>query len=320
MPDTFSHRHLLDIERLSLADIEAILSLAETYAAQNRKPDKKIDKWRGRTLVNLFFENSTRTRTSFEIAAKRLGMDVINVPVEHSSTKKGETLLDTVLTLDAMQIDALVIRHNEDGVPQFIAPHVRAHVLNAGDGKHEHPTQALLDALTIRRHKGTLSGLTIVYCGDYIRSRVAGSFVRLMGKFGARVRIVGPKEFITGNPTQKTLPNVDFFEDYKKALTGADVVMTQRIQIERINPDAIAFSPEDYQVQFADYHRLYGLTHEKLKVAKPDVIVMDPGPVIRGVAISSELADDPAISVIREQVEMGVAVRMAALDLLMGAG
>jgi aspartate carbamoyltransferase catalytic subunit len=310
MPYAFPHRHLLDIERLSKADIEAILDLAAKYAEYNRSADKKMDLLRGRSLVNLFFENSTRTRTSFELAAKRLGMDVVNVPVEHSSTKKGETLLDTVLTLDAMRIDALAIRHAEDGVPQFLAPHVKAHVINAGDGKHEHPTQALLDALTVLRHKKTLQGLTFTYCGDLLHSRVAGSFIRLLAKFGNEIRVVAPASLLTKKFNDL---GVKIFDDVQEGVRGADVVMTQRIQLERLGEG-------EFKMDIADYHRRYGLNHERLKLAKPDVIVLDPGPVVRDMTISSELADDTNYSVIREQVEMGVAVRMAVLELLLTAG
>jgi aspartate carbamoyltransferase catalytic subunit len=303
---TFPHRHLLDIERLSKADIETILDLASFYVEQNRSSNKKIDKLRGKTVVNLFMENSTRTRISFEIAAQRLGADVISVPTEQSSTKKGETLLDTVLNLDAMRIDALVIRHSEDGIPQFLAPHVKAHVINAGDGKHEHPSQALLDALTILRHKKTLQGLTVAYCGDLLHSRVAGSFIHLMSKFGTKINVIAPPALSTQKYTHL---GIELFDNITEGLRGADVVMTQRIQRERLDAGEFSMSTDDY-------HLRYGLNHERLKAAKADVIVMNPGPVIRGSEITSELTDDPEHSVILEQVEMGVAVRMAVIDLL----
>jgi aspartate carbamoyltransferase catalytic subunit len=307
MVRSFPHRHLLDIERLSVSDIEAVLDLAERYAAQNRSANRKTAKLNGKTVVNLFFEPSTRTRTSFEIAAKRLGADVVNVVTEYSSLKKGETFLDTALNLDAMHIDALVVRHSENGIPHFIAPQMKASVINAGDGTNEHPTQALLDALTILRHKKTLKGLTIVYCGDLVRSRVANSFIRLIHKFGSTVRVAAPPEFLT----QKfTTFGVETFDDVTVAIKGADVVMTQRIQLERMDDTKLP-------MPIKEYHRRYGLDHAKLKAAKPDVIVMDPGPVIRDMTISSALADDPQYSVIREQAEMGVAVRMAVLDLLL---
>ena len=307
MPYNFPHKDLLDIQRLSSADITAILDLAERYAAQNRSPKKKTPILDGKTVVNLFFEPSTRTRTSFEIAAKRLGADVVNIPVEHSSVKKGETLLDTALNIDAMQVDALVIRHAESGVPHFVAPQLKASIINAGDGTNEHPTQALLDALTIRRHKNTLQGLVLVYSGDYIRSRVAGSFIQLMSKFGNTIRVVAPPDFLSDK--FKNL-GVETFTDMKEALRDADVVMTQRIQRERMDEG-------QFEMSLKDYHDQYGLSHDKLKIAKPNVIVMNPGPVLRDIEISSLLADDPKFSVIREQVENGVAVRMAVLDLLL---
>ena len=301
------HKDLLDIQRLSADDITALLDLAEHYATQNRSPKKKTPILDGKTVVNLFFEPSTRTRTSFEIAAKRLGADVVNIPVEHSSVKKGETLLDTVLNLDAMQINALVIRHNESGVPHFIAPQMKASVINAGDGTNEHPTQALLDALTIRRHKKTLQGMILVYSGDLVRSRVATSFIQLMSKFGNTIRAVAPPEFLT-EKFQKL--GVETFTHINDALHDADVVMTQRAQLERMSEGQFAMSPKEY-------HAHYGLNHNNLKLAKPNVIVMNPGPVMRDVEITSSLADDPSFSVIREQVELGVAVRMAVLDILL---
>jgi aspartate carbamoyltransferase catalytic subunit len=309
MNNSFNHRHLLDIDRLSRADIETILTLAERYAEQNAGGAKKSDRLAGKRIVNLFFENSTRTRTSFELAAKRLGADVINIPVEHSSTKKGESLLDTILTLDAMRIDGLVIRHSEDGVPQFLAPHVKCHIINAGDGKHEHPTQALLDALTMIRHKKKLDGLKVAICGDIGRSRVARSNIHLLKKFGAQVCVAAPEDFVS--PDYKTF-GIPIHHDIKDAIKDADVVMMLRIQHERTG-GIHDFSPDTYV-------SAYSLNHERLKLAKPDVIVMHPGPMNRGVEISSELADDPAHSVIREQVEMGVAVRMAVMDLLLSEG
>jgi len=304
---TFPHRHLLDIERLSATDITAVLDLAETYAGQNRSANKKSDKLNGKSVVNLFFEPSTRTRTSFELAAYRLGSDVVNIDIEHSSTKKGETLLDTVLNLDAMQIDALVIRHAEDGVPQFIAPQMKASVINAGDGKNEHPTQALVDAFTMRRHKKTLQGLNVAICGDISHSRVARSNVYLLTKLGANVRFIAPSYFMA--PSYGKL-NIPTFEDMKEGLTGVDVIMMLRIQHERM-------AQGEFAVSLKDYHQRYGLDHKKLAAAKPDVIVMHPGPINRDVEITSQLADDPKFSVIHEQVAAGVAVRMAVLDLLL---
>ncbi len=307
MANAFPHRHLLDIERLSVADINMILDLAQRYVEQNNSASKKTTKLNGKTVVNLFFEPSTRTRTSFEIAAKRLGADVVNIPIEHSSTKKGETLLDTMQTLDAMQIDAVVVRHAEDGVPQFIAPHMKASVINAGDGKHEHPTQALLDAFTIRKHKKKLQGLIVAICGDIAHSRVARSNVHLLTKLGAKVRLIAPSYFMA--PNYNSL-GVETFEDMKEGLQDADVVMMLRIQHERM-------AQGEFAVSLKDYHQRYGLDHKKLAVAKPDVIVMHPGPVNRDVEITSSLADDPKFSVIHEQVTLGVAVKMAVLDLLL---
>ena len=279
MASTFPHHHLLDIERLSVADINMVFDLAERYVEQNRAKNKGINKHSGKTVVNLFFEPSTRTRTSFEIAAKRLGADVVSIPVEHSSTKKGETLLDTVETLDAMQIGALIVRHAEDGVPQFIAPHLKASVVNAGDGKHEHPTQALLDAFTMRHHKKKLKGLIVAICGDIAHSRVARSNIHLLTKFGATVRLIGPAYFMTKAYNEL---GVETFEEMKEGLKDADVVMMLRIQHERM-------SEGEFAVSLKDYHMRYGLDHKKLAVAKPDVIVMHPGPVNRDVELSSQL-------------------------------
>ena len=309
MPHIFSHHHLLDTDVLSRQDIEMVLDLAASYVVQNKSSNKKIDKWSGKTSVNLFYENSTRTRTSFEIAAKRLGMDVVNIPVANSSSAKGETLLDTALTLNAMHIDTLIIRHAEDNAPQSVAPHIHAHILNAGDGKHAHPTQALLDALTILRHKKKLDGLTVAICGDVARSRVARSNIHLLKKFGVRIHIIAPDYFLT--PDYKD-SSVEIFDDLKKGIADADAVMMLRIQHERPGIS-------DFSSKLDEYVAAYGLNHENLKAAKQDVIVLHPGPINRGVELTDTLADDPKYSVIREQVEMGVAVRMAAIDLLLSA-
>ncbi len=300
-------KHLLDTERLTIAEISAVLNLAKKYAKQNRNKNKTINKLHGKTLVNLFFEPSTRTRTSFEIAAKRLSADVVNVAVDQSSNKKGETLLDMVMAFNAMQVDAIVIRHSESGVPQFLAPQVDAAIINAGDGTHEHPTQALLDAFTILRHKKTLKNLKIAICGDVQHSRVAHSNIHLLNKFGAKVRIISPPYFM---PKDLDKLGVEAFDNMKEGLRDVDVVMTLRIQLERMNEG-------EFAVSFKEYYQHYGLDHKKLAVAKPNVIVMDPGPINRDVQISSELADDPKFSVVREQIELGVAVRMACLDLLL---
>ena len=305
MPNTYTPRHLLGIAQLSVNEIEDILHLGEHYYVQNRTTQKKLPKLDGKAVVNLFYEASTRTRTSFEIAAKRLGADVINIAVEHSSAKKGETLLDTALNIDAMRIDALVMRHNENNAPHMIANNIKASVINAGDGTHEHPTQALLDALTMRRHKGKLSGLKVAICGDVAHSRVAHSNIILLQKFGAQVTLVAPKCFLKSE--RANAPSTDNIRD---GIKDADVVMMLRIQHERL-------AQGDFTMSLADYHRDCGLDHDKLKLAKPDVIVMHPGPVNRGVEISDALMDDKKYSVIHEQVETGVAVRMAVLDLLL---
>lgn len=309
MTHTFLHYDLLDIERLTTADVEAILDLGAHYYSQNCSDKKKSNLLYGKTIVNLFYEPSTRTRTSFEIAAKRLGADVVNIPVEHSSTKKGETLLDTVSNLDAMRIDALVIRHPEDGVPQFIAPHLQASVINAGDGKHEHPTQALLDCFVIKQHKKKLSGLVVAICGDISHSRVARSNMHLLTKLGIKVRLIAPSYFM---PPNFVTPGVEVFEDMQMGLEGVDAIMMLRIQHERM-------AEGEFAISLKEYHQRYGLNHTKLSAAKSDVIILHPGPVNRDVEITSSLADDPNHSVIRQQVEAGVAVRMAVLDLLLNA-
>jgi len=307
MPAHFPHRHLLDIERLSVADIETIFDRTRIYAAQNQAPQKKSSRLDGKTVVTLFFEPSTRTRTSFEIAAKRLSADVVNINIEHSSTKKGETLLDTVQNIDAMGVDALVIRHCENGVPQFIAPHVKASVINAGDGTHEHPTQALLDAFTLLQHKKSLAGLKVAICGDIAHSRVARSNIHLLTKLGATVRLIAPAYFMPPNFDNN---GVEIFNDMKVGMNGIDAIIMLRIQHERLAKD-------EFAVSLKEYHQQFGLTHAKLALAKPDVMVMHPGPLNRDVEISSEVADDKRRSVIHQQVENGVAVRMAILDLLL---
>ena len=309
MDQAFPHRHLLDIERLTERDIVSILDLASGYLVRNRSDVKKCDRLFGKTVVNLFFEPSTRTRTSFEIAAKRLGADVINIPIEHSSTKKGETLLDTVANLDAMRIDALVIRHPEDGVPRSVASQIRASVINAGDGKQEHPTQALLDALILLQYKKKFSDLTVAICGDISHSRVARSNIQLLTKMGARVRLIAPSYFM---PPDIKNSNIEVFDEMEPGLRGVDAIMMLRIQHERMVAG-------EFSISLKEYHHRYGLDHKKLAVAKPDVIVMHPGPVNRDIEITSSLADDLKYSVIRQQVEAGVAVRMAVLDLLLAS-
>jgi aspartate carbamoyltransferase catalytic subunit len=309
--DTFSarpfpHRHLLGIDGLSAADIGLILDLAETYVEQNRQDDKRRSVLRGRTIVNLFFENSTRTRTSFELAGKRLGGDVINMSVDGTSLKKGESLLDTAMTLNAMHLDALVVRHNESGAVQLLAEKVNCSVVNAGDGTHEHPTQALLDALTIRRRRGQLRGLTVAICGDILHSRVARSNIALLNIMGARIRVVAPRTLL---PADIDRLGVEIFHDMKRGLADVDIVMMLRLQSERMNGN---FFPS-----IREFFHFFGLDAEKLARAKPDALVMHPGPINRGVEIDSDIADDIGRSVIQEQVEMGVAIRMACLDLLL---
>jgi aspartate carbamoyltransferase catalytic subunit len=301
----YPQKHLLAIEGLEPPAISHLLDLAESYVLLNRSGKTQRDLLRGRTLINLFFEDSTRTRTSFELAGKRLGADVINMSVSTSSVNKGETLLDTATTLNAMQCDLLVVRHDQSGAPHLLAQKVEAAVINAGDGTHEHPTQALLDALTIKRRKGRIAGLTIAICGDIAHSRVARSNIHLLTTMGCEVRVVGPPTLI---PAEVAGMGVRVFYDMAQGLAGADVVMMLRLQRERMNKGQIPSARE--------YFRFYGLDHEKLAHAKPDSLIMHPGPMNRGVEIDSAVADDPERSVIREQVEMGVAVRMAVLDTL----
>jgi aspartate carbamoyltransferase catalytic subunit len=300
----FSHRHLLGIEGLSPLDIYALLDLAEDAVEVSRQVEKKRMTLRGRTLINLFFEASTRTQSSFELAGKRLGADVMNMSVATSSVKKGETLIDTAITLNAMRPDIIVVRHAQAGAVHLLAKKVDCAVVNAGDGAHEHPTQALLDALTIRRNKGTISGLTVAICGDILHSRVARSNILLLACLGARVRAIGPSTLL---PQGIERMGVEVFRDMRKGLEGADIVMMLRLQRERMSGGFVPSSKE--------YFRFYGLTEEKLALAKPDAFVMHPGPMNRGVEIDSAVADGPQ-SLIREQVEMGVAVRMAVLEAL----
>ena len=301
----FPHRHLLGIAELKPWEITWLLDEAERWVEVNRGLRKRDDRLSGLTLINAFFENSTRTLLSFEIAGKRLGADVVNMTVGASSVKKGETLLDTALTLNAMHPDMIVIRHGESGAVQLIAEKVDCPVLNAGDGRHEHPTQALLDALTIRRRKGRIEGLTVAICGDILHSRVARSNFQLLGSLGAKVRAVAPPTLIGADVDRL---GVEVFTDMDEGLDGADVVMMLRLQRERMSG---AYVPST-----REYFHFYGLTTARLAAAKADVLVMHPGPMNRGVEIATEVADDIARSAISEQVEMGVAVRMACLDVL----
>jgi aspartate carbamoyltransferase catalytic subunit len=297
--------HLLGIEALSVGEITSLLDLADTYVALNRGANKKTDVLKGRTLINLFFESSTRTQSSFELAGKRLGADVLNMAVKTSSVSKGETLIDTATTLNAMRPDILVVRHQDSGAAELLSRKLDCSVINAGDGSHEHPTQALLDALTIRRRGRKFEGLIVAICGDVLHSRVARSNIHLLLKMGARVRLVAPRTLLPGDAERF---GVEVFYDMNKGLEGADVVMMLRLQLERMTG---AFVPST-----REYFRFYGLDAAKLKFAKPGALVMHPGPMNRGVEIDSAVADDIEVSVIQEQVEMGVAIRMAVLDAL----
>ncbi|GAN70733.1 aspartate carbamoyltransferase [Acetobacter syzygii] len=297
-------RHLLGLEGMTPDQIEPLLDLAESYALLNRSRKVPRDVLRGRTLINLFFEDSTRTRTSFELAGKRLGADVINMSVAQSSVNKGETLLDTAATLNAMRTDLLVVRHSQSGAPALLARKVEASVVNAGDGMHEHPTQALLDALTIRRHHGTLGGLKVAICGDVAHSRVARSNIHLLTTMGSSIRLVGPPTLVPGNLGQL---GVDIHHSMEDGLRDVDVVMMLRLQRERMSSGLIPSARE--------YFRFFGLDRRRLDLAHKNALVMHPGPMNRGVEIDSSVADSDQ-SVIQEQVEMGVAVRMAVLDRL----
>ena len=301
----FKHRHLLGIEPLAPEAIREILDLSDSYVDLNRRPNKHSDVLAGRTQVNMFFENSTRTQASFELAGKRLGADVMNMSMQASSIKKGETLIDTAMTLNAMHPDLLVVRHPHSGAVDLLAQKVNCSVLNAGDGRHEHPTQALLDALTIQRAKGRLHRLSIAICGDIAHSRVARSNIILLGKMENRIRLIAPQTLM---PSGIDAFGCEIFEDIQEGLKDVDVVMMLRLQRERMDG---GFIPSEREY----YHR-YGLDEAKLRAAKPDAIVMHPGPMNRGVEIDGEIADDINRSVIQEQVEMGVAVRMATMDLL----
>ena len=301
----FPHRHLLGIRDLSPADIDLLLARADLAVAVSRQNEKKLSTLRGRTQINLFYEASTRTQSSFELAGKRLGADVMNMSVASSSVKKGETLIDTAMTLNAMRPDILIIRHGSAGAAALLAQKVGCSVVNAGDGAHEHPTQALLDALTIRRAKGPLSKLTVAICGDILHSRVARSNILLLNAMGASVRVAAPSTLL---PTGIERMGVKVCATMPEALKGADVVMMLRLQRERM---AGSFVPS-----VREYFHYFGLDAEKLKGAAEGALVMHPGPMNRGVEIASEIADGPQ-SVIQEQVEMGVAVRMAVMEALL---
>ncbi len=301
----FSRRHLLGIEGLSPLEITSLLDLADDYVDQNRLIDKKQTTLRGRTIINLFFESSTRTQSSFELAGKRLGADTMNMSVKSSSLNKGETLIDTAITLNAMHPDILIVRHQDSGAVELLSQKVSCSVINAGDGWHEHPTQALLDALTIRRRLGRIEGLKVAICGDIMHSRVTRSNIHLLNTLGAEVRLIAPKTLL---PAGIERLGVTVFNDMRQGLVDCDIIMMLRLQMERM---AGSFIPST-----REYFHYFGLDREKLALAKPNALVMHPGPMNRGVEIDSSIADDRAISLIQEQVEMGVAVRMAALTAL----
>lgn len=300
----FPHRHLLSCEGLAAPDINFLLDLADKAADRNRQIEKKRVILAGRTVINLFFEASTRTQASFELAGKRLGADVMNMVVASSSVQKGETLIDTAVTLNSMRPDIIVVRHHAAGAVELLAQKVDCSVVNAGDGAHQHPTQALLDALTIRRSKGRIEGLTVAICGDILHSRVARSNIALLNAMSARVRIVAPSTLLPSNPDRL---GAEVFTDMWKGLADVDVVMMLRLQNERMDGAYVPSSRE--------FFHFFGLDHEKLARAKPDALIMHPGPMNRGVEIASTVADHSR-SVIRDQVEMGVAVRMAVLEAL----
>ncbi len=315
----FPHRHLLGIEQLSAADLTAILDLAETFVEISERPIKKVPTLRGKTVVNLFLEASTRTRTSFEIAAKRLSADAVNISGSTSSTTKGETLLDTVRNIEAMRPDVIVLRHGAAGAPHFVAPHVESAIVNAGDGAHEHPTQALLDCATIRKHKGrsarrgadTLAGLVVAICGDIAHSRVARSNLYALTRLGATVRLAAPRTMLPiGIEQMVDGARVEVHDRLAPALEGADVVMMLRIQNERL--DGAGLFPNT-----REYARTFGLGLGAAARLKDDAIIMHPGPINRGVELDPAVADGPR-SVILDQVTYGVAVRMAVLYLLGG--
>jgi len=302
---SYPHKHLLGIEGLLPNSINFLLELSNKYVSYLQSNNKKLNYLKNKTCINLFFENSTRTRTSFELAGKRLSADVINMSMGNSSIKKGETLIDTAMTLNAMHPDILVVRHGESGATQLLAEKVNCSVINAGDGSHEHPTQALLDALTIRRRLKKLEGLVIAICGDIAHSRVARSNIHLLVTMGAEVRVVAPPTLLPPGVEQL---GVTVFHDMKKGLENTDIVMVLRLQNERMDGNFIP--------SIREYFLFFGLDYDKLSVAKSDALIMHPGPANRGVEIDSIVADDFSRSVIREQVEMGVAVRMACLEIL----
>jgi aspartate carbamoyltransferase catalytic subunit len=309
MDKPFRRRDLLGIRNLSAEEIVGILNTAENFREINTREIKKVPTLRGKTIINLFFENSTRTRTSFELAAKRLSADAVNISVSSSSVTKGETLVDTALNLDAMQPDCIVVRHSSAGVPHQLAKVSKAAIVNAGDGANEHPTQALLDAMTIREHKGKIKGLEVAIVGDILHSRVARSNIHLLTKLGARVRVAGPKTLVPTDFAYLVERDLQVCAHIEEAIEGADVVMILRIQRER--------QDSAYFPTLREYSIHYGLTNERLDLARKDAIVLHPGPMNRGIEISSDVADSSR-SLILDQVKYGVAVRMAVLYLATG--
>jgi aspartate carbamoyltransferase catalytic subunit len=308
-PVRFRQKHLLAISDLNRFEAESLLDRAEAFAPLAEQKIKKLDTLRGRTLINLFFENSTRTQSSFELAGKRMGADVVNMSVKSSSVAKGETLIDTATTLNAMRPDLLVVRHGASGAVELLSQKVGCSVINAGDGKHEHPTQALLDAFTIRDRLGKVEGLTVAICGDIAHSRVARSNVALLTLLGAQVRLIGPPTLM---PPGAERWGAKVFHHMRDGLKDADVVMMLRVQRERMDG---GFFPSA-----REFFWFYGLDEDKLKLAKPGALVMHPGPMNRGVEIDSSVADNPNVSLIETQVRMGVAVRMAVLEALAESG
>ena len=304
--NSYPHKHLLGIEGLLPTSINFLLKSSNDYVDYlNNKKNGKLDILKNKICINLFFENSTRTRTSFELAGKKLGADMLNISVGTSSIKKGETLIDTAMTLNAMQPDILVLRHHDAGAVKLLSEKVNCGVINAGDGPHEHPTQALLDALTILKRKKKISGLKIAICGDIMHSRVARSNIHLLNTLGAEVRVIAPATLI---PKGIESLGVTIFYDMKSGLKDVDIIIMLRLQLERMSG---SFVPS-----IREYFRFYGLDREKLNFANPDALILHPGPMNRGVEIDSELADDIDRSAIFEQVQMGVAVRMACLKAL----
>ena len=301
----FPRRHFLSVVDLDPVQVKDLLDLADSFVDLNRQVAKKLDLLKGRTLINLFFETSTRTQSSFELAGKRLGADVVNMSPRTSAMAKGETLVDTAVTLNAMRPDILVVRHASSGAASLLSQKVSCSVINAGDGQHEHPTQALLDALSLRRAFGHVGGLTVAICGDVLHSRVARSNVGLLTMLGANVRLVGPPTLM---PAGADRWGAAIHHDMREGIDGVDVVMMLRLQLERMTGALVPSTRE--------YFRFFGLDREKLARAAPGVRVMHPGPMNRGVEIDSDIADDLAVSLIQDQVEMGVAVRMAVLSSL----